>query len=95
MDNSAHINNMVKILLYVLLVTFFCFSNDKQYTELVPVLFREIILFVILVVKRTRILCCYPSCQENQDIVLNPEFHTFFVTKKLLTYCQHSYLCLD
>ena len=30
---------------------------------------------------------CHPSCQENQDIVPDLGFHTFFVTKKLLLFC--------
>ena len=30
---------------------------------------------------------CHPSCQESQDIVPDPGFHTFFITKKLLLFC--------
>ena len=38
---------------------------------------------------------CHPSCQENQDVVLDSGFHMFFLTKKLLLSAKHSYLCLD
>ena len=54
----------VILLIFVVYITictasnyFLCFSNDKYPAELVPVLLRTTVLLIILVVKRTRILC--------------------------------------